>query len=548
MSVVYFLVLLGVLVVIHELGHFSAAVLLGIHVQRFSLGFGRPLVRIRRGETEYQIALLPIGGYVRILGEDPGEMVPREQVHRALCYRPLWQRLTVIFAGPVANLLLPLGIYFGLFAAEKELPATVIGDVLAGTPAASAGIQPGDRVLSVNGETVRYWEDLEQLVQKSIGTELRLDLRRGNREFARYVVPVEHVRRSRDGRESRQGLVGIARDPFLPRVGIVDPASPAARAGLRTGDIVINVDGRDVESWSELVQLLDGARRPNLAYLRGKEVAGFPEIELLEPRVADLVADVRMATAGRLQFVHGLVSAEMFVARVAPGSPAERAGLQPGDLITSLDREPIANWMALDQRLQGRPDRVWEVSWQRARSDGKVANFSAHLRQEREISIDEFGSESEMLVFGAFSTIARGEAEQISIDGRVGHAMAKATERTVETITVMVAAIGSIMRGRDPGRELGGPITMFQVASVSASKGWEAYLLMIALVSVSVGLLNLLPVPILDGGQALLAAIEVVRREPLPARARDKITLAGLAIVAWITVLALKNDVIRYVL
>jgi regulator of sigma E protease len=265
MSVVYFLVLLGVLVVIHELGHFVAAKLLGIQVQRFSIGFGRALLRVRHGGTDYQLAVLPIGGYVRILGEDPGEPIPRGLSRRALCNRPLWQRLTVIFAGPAANLLLPLGIYFAFFAAETQLPAAVVGDVLAGTPAAHAGIQPGDVVVAVNDEQVRYWEDLERIVQNSIGTELRLDLRRGSRELSRYVVPVEHVHRSRDGREARQGLVGIARDPFLPRVGIIDPASPAARAGLRTGDIVINVDGRDVDSWSELSLVLEGARRPNLA-------------------------------------------------------------------------------------------------------------------------------------------------------------------------------------------------------------------------------------------------------------------------------------------
>ena len=161
MSVIYFLVLVGVLVVIHEFGHFFAAKLLGFKVIRFSIGFGQPLFRIRGPETEYQLALFPLGGYVRILGEDPDDVIPEELSNRAFSAKPLWQRLIVVFAGPFANFCLPIAIYFVSFAGDTELPAAVVGDVLQDTPADRAGIQPGDQIISIDGESTRYWHDVE---------------------------------------------------------------------------------------------------------------------------------------------------------------------------------------------------------------------------------------------------------------------------------------------------------------------------------------------------------------------------------------------------
>src|SRR6185436_16102608 len=143
MSVLYFLLLVGVLVVIHELGHFVAAKLLDVKVLRFSFGYGRPLVRATLGETEYQVAVFPLGGYVRILGIE-GESTTKADAGRSFAARPLWQRIVIILAGPAANLLLPIVIYFAFFAGHTMLPAAVIGDVLEGGVAARAGIEPGD--------------------------------------------------------------------------------------------------------------------------------------------------------------------------------------------------------------------------------------------------------------------------------------------------------------------------------------------------------------------------------------------------------------------
>jgi regulator of sigma E protease len=154
MSVLYFLILVGVLVVIHELGHFLAAKLLDVKVLRFSLGYGRPLIRVKLRETEYQLGVFPLGGYVRILGvEDGDDGAAPGDTGRSFAARPLWQRLVIVFAGPAANFLLATGIYFVFFAGHTELPAAVVGDVIEDSPAAKAGLEPGDQVLAIDGCT-----------------------------------------------------------------------------------------------------------------------------------------------------------------------------------------------------------------------------------------------------------------------------------------------------------------------------------------------------------------------------------------------------------
>lgn len=548
MSVVYFLLLVGVLVVIHEFGHFLAAKLLDFKVLRFSVGFGRPLVRVAGRETEYQIALIPLGGYVRILGEDGGDDVPAADAQRAFSAKPLWQRLIVVFAGPAANLLLPVLIYFVFFAGHTRLPAAVVGDILEDGPAARAGLESGDRVLAIDGDSIRYWEELERTVQDGVGEELSLRLRRGDREFEKYIVPVEQTVRKRDGQATRQGFIGVTHAPFSPLVGVIDPSSPAAQAGLRTGDLIVSVNGEAVSNWTEVrPRLQRSAQRTNIVYLRGSPVPGVPQAKLLEAHFADVVPETRMATSGRSSFYTGLEPAEMFVAHVDPGSPADQAGLRPGDLITALDGEPVEHWMVLDQRLQSRPDHTWTVSWERS-VEGRVVAMSAEVVQVRRTLEDEYGHAVERLVFGARSDFERGRGELVPIKGRVVYAITKAVERTGETIGAMISGFVSILRGHAPGDSVGGPLMMYRVASVSGHKGWDSFLLMLALISVNLGLINLLPIPVLDGGHLMVFAAETVLRRPLPPRARERVQYIGLALLGIITVLALRNDVVRYIL
>jgi regulator of sigma E protease len=545
MSFVYFLLLVGVLVIIHEFGHFVAAKLLDVRVLRFSIGYGRPLFRIKGAETEYQLAVFPVGGYVRILGVDDAPDAEARDRGRSFANRPLWQRLVIIFAGPAANLILPILIYFVFFAGHTELPAAVVGDVFEDSPAARAGIASGDTVLAVDGKSVRYWEELERAIRARGGDEVTLKLQRGARVFEKYVVPIADVVRKRDGQVSAQGRIGITRAPFVPLVGIIDPGSPAGRAGMITGDLIVNIDGRPVENWSGVAAGLGGgARRTNIVYLRGTEVPGVPQVRLLEARFADLMPETRLdATLGRTAYT-GLENAEMFVAHVDPGTPADLAGLRRGDLITAVDGQVVKHWALLDQKLLSDPGRTWTISWRRTQ-DGKVVERSAQLTQVWRKELDQYGHTVERLVLGARNDVERGQGKLVPIDGRFGYAVSKAVERTGETIALMAAGFAGVLKGDKPSESLGGPLTMYRVASVSGEQGWDSFLLLLALISVNLGLLNLLPVPVLDGGHVVVFAIEAVRRRPLSDRARERIQSAGLALIGLITLLALTNDLVN---
>jgi len=546
MSVLYFLLLVGVLVVIHELGHFAAAKILHVKVLRFSLGYGRPLVRVKLRETEYQVAVFPLGGYVRILGIDPTDAAEKG---RSFASRPLWQRLVIVFAGPTANLLLPILIYFIFFAGHSQLPAAVIGDVLEDSAAAHAGLEPGDRVLEIDGRAVRYWEDIEEDVQRSPGKELHLRVSRGGKVFERYVTPIEAAvwSKDRDGKVAVQGLVGVKYAPFVPLVGVIDAQSPAARAGLRTHDLVISVDGHEVNNWTDLSHHLGKlAKRASIVYFRGTEIPGVPQIELYAPGFADLVPDTRVDDKLVRTSYTGLEHAEMFVAHVDPGSPADSAGLKPGDLVVALDGKPVVHWIDLDQRLQAQPDKTFELTWKRAAAGGKTDTQTAQLTQVWRKQLDEYGHTVTRLVFGAHDDIDRGTGELTPVQGRFGYALAKAIEHTGTTIATMVTGFFQILGGDTPSDALGGPLDLYHAAAGAGRQGWDTFLRMMALISINLGLINLLPIPMLDGGHLLVFAIEGARRKKLSPKVRERIQLAGLLVIALITILALRNDVVRY--
>jgi regulator of sigma E protease len=539
--------LLGVLILVHELGHFIFAKIFDVKVLRFSLGFGPRLLGFSRGETEYQLSLVPLGGYVRLLGEDPAEPIPPVDRRRALAAKPLWQRYTIVIAGPIFNLLLPLFIYFVHYAGQRTLLPPTIGTVLPDLPAAKAGLLPGDKVETVDGQVVRYWEELERVIAENAGKTMRFGIRRGTDAEERDVTPVEIERAGNLRIKERVGWIGVSPRFHLPEIGVLDPSSPAAQAGLKTFDFVTAVNGVPVETWTEFAKAIErvGASPLRLNYLRGGYSAvPFAHVELQQPGAAVVIPVPVSDGVGRRHYETGIVSAELFVYSVEPGSPADTIGIRRGDQILTLDGEPLPHWDLLRARLAAAPDRTFHITWLSPGGQRHEAAFRQEVREE----MDAYRQQAPHPVFGALNRLAWKTEAPVPITNRFGYAVSHSVERTGQIIGAMVHGFAEIVRGRVPLTTLGGPIMIGYVAGVAAEQGFDQYLWLMALISINLGLLNFLPVPILDGGLLVFFTLELFKRRPPSPRAREIASYVGLVIVGTLMIFALRNDVVRYLL
>ena len=542
-TILYFILLVGVLIFVHELGHFIFAKLLNVKVLKFSLGFGPRALGFRRGETEYRISWLPLGGYVKMLGQDPSDEIGRADQGRAFYQKKLWQRYVIVFAGPAFNIIFPTFIYLVFYSAQTTLPPSVVGKVFRGKPAFEAGLEANDRVVAIDGKRIRYWEDMQRVITANPGQPLRFSIERDGKTLERYITPREDVRRNRLGLQQREGRIGIT-NYFEPvQLGVSDPSSPAARAGLRTGDVLVSVNGRAVNRWSELRRLLARSRGESLriSYMRpGKAVSKFSSLYRMRPGVATVDPEPRY-DGGRLRYETGLYSAEYFIARVEKKSPAARLGLRVGDRITHFNGKRLHHWETIELTLRSQLEATHRLAWISA---GKRRN--GQFKLEKVTYLDDYRQTQERYVFGAHNRLLREFPDSEPIEGRVTYAISQSVRRTGEIVGVIAIAFVQVFRGAIPHDTIGGPVMLYHTAGVAARKGWDHFLSIMALISINLGVLNLLPIPILDGGHILFLTIEALKRRPLSLRAREIASYVGLCLLVALMLFAFKNDIVRY--
>ncbi|HEY7954184.1 MAG TPA: RIP metalloprotease RseP [Polyangia bacterium] len=558
MSLVWFIVLIGVLITIHELGHLVAARLFHIRVLKLSIGFGPALVTLQRGGTEYAIGLVPLGGYVRLLGEDRGERVRPEERARSFHHRPAWQRLVVILAGPLANLIFPIFIFAQLYARQSTVPSATLGSVLAGQPAADADLRAGDRVIAIDDRPVRTWDDFNRVVTHSPDRALRITVERAgfDQPLTKYVTPRVHLRYDAFGARERVGLIGVAPHFRLPQVGVTDTGCAAYRAGLRSFDVITSIQGRPVENVADLAPLLHPRSGAMLlvTYLRPQPAAlGFASVSRLVPGSAMIVPQPLPGQTGwRPHYDTGLRPADLFIHTVEPGTPASRLGgigLRPGDVLTTLDGVPLTSWELFSQTLEEEPERIHTLGWRSSSESGAAAQtHEATFHLERRRSLDEYQAEGTSWVFGAEGARAIAPVPEVVTEPHLASALALAVGRAMTVTATLVRVLGRTLVGKLPATSIGGPILIYQVAGVAAEHGLEQFLVMAALVSLNLGLLNLLPVPLLDGGQATLLLFEAARRRPVSERVRTRAAYVGVALLVALLLLASRNDLMRHFL
>jgi regulator of sigma E protease len=454
-TLISFVVVIGLLILIHELGHFFVARWTGVGVERFSIGFGPVLFRWKRAETEYCLSAIPMGGYVKMMGDESpieggGGTLPYDAA-KSFALKPLWVRFLIVFAGPGMNFVLAIVIFalVAIFVGRPVLPA-VLGRVQDGGPAAQAGLKTGDRVIAVDGAPVAHWDELLQAVRNGNGETFQITVRRekgahaergGEPERKAALTPVRtSVKLPPFGDEATIWSIGA--DPsVIPRIGEVMPDSPAAAAGLRAGDTVLAVNGAPVYSPAELTETIQ--KNPGKRIELLVERAGAP---LTIPVVPNLVKE--KTAAGK----------EVEIGRIGISVSTQA--------VSYLRSNPIA---AVGQGAV----QTWEMT--------------------------------ELTAVGLWRLITR----------------------------------------QLPASMIGGPIQIATEAGRQAREGPTSLAFFTAVISVNLALLNLLPVPMLDGGHLLFFVIEAILGRPLSLKKREIAQQVGFFLLMLLMVFAVYNDLAR---
>ncbi|MCS5711159.1 sigma E protease regulator RseP [Candidatus Berkiella aquae] len=443
-SIIAFIVAIGLLVTFHELGHFSLARLLGVKVLRFSIGFGKTLWRFQdRHKTEYVIAALPLGGYVKMLDEREGPVAEHEK-SAAFNQKPLWARTLIVLAGPVFNFLFAIIAYWLMYMIGITGLAPIVGELKPHSIAAVAGLEPKDEILKVDGITTSSWQRVTNQLLARLGDKETLSievLRDGQHETLSLKLATWQLKGDRPDLVDALGIIPY-QPPIPPLVHEVIPDEPAAKAGIRAGDVIIAVNREPISAWQDFTRVV---------------VKSINKPMILTVKRQNETQDIT------------------FKPRARESDTGEMIGYA-GIVVKSVEMPPEL------------------------------------LRKER------------------LGPIA---------------AFVEANKKTAEYIRLTFRVIAKMITGDVGLKTLSGPLTIAEGAGASASFGIQYYLGFLALISISLGVLNLLPIPILDGGHLLYFLIEAIQGKPVSERVQLYGFKLGMLLLIFLMSVAFYNDLAR---
>ncbi|MBW2276452.1 MAG: RIP metalloprotease RseP [Deltaproteobacteria bacterium] len=542
-TVFFFVILIGVLIFVHEGGHFVMAKVFKVKVHTFSLGFGPKLIGFRKGETLYKVSAVPVGGYVKMLGEDPSERIDPADQGRAFTDKPLWQRFLIIIGGPLMNAIFPLFLHFGVGLTVAEVLPSEVGTVIPGMPAYEAGMQPGDRITAVEGEPVSSFAEMVTKIEPHPGQPLEFRVRRGDDELTLTVSPEPVQRTVLLTEKETVGIIGVMSPYLAPIVGVENPDSPAGKAGLITFDRVSRADGQQVERLLDLDRILEQAagRDVELVVERFRSDLKPPFRDPYEPLALVKTIAVPAGTNGLAEL--GIHDSLDFVAYVEPEGAAAAIGLERGDRLLSLDGKPYATgqiWSAIDRQ----PDKERVLAWSRGGQ-----RFDQAFRPEfiPAGEAGDLGIARDAYDKGFWGFAKTASVEPIKNPSRLGNALRYSWAETLNGMRMIGLGFELLFKGEVSLRTLGGPIMIGQLAGMAGQQGASSFIWMMALISLNLALFNLLPIPVLDGGQLVFISLEAIKRKPISRLIKERVMLVGLAMILVLLVFATWNDIARLI-
>jgi regulator of sigma E protease len=556
------IVLLGILVLVHEAGHFVVGRLCGIAAEAFSIGFGPAIVRFKRGVTEYRLNWIPLGGYVKFWGATPQEDVPEGARGLEYWRASVGKRMLTVAAGPLANFILAVFAYALLGAAGVSHPPAQIGDVIEGSAAQAAGFVPGDLVRSIDGESVESWRDIERRISKSPGRQMKVEVQRGASRVELSLTPAPTEATNMLGKKVTIGRAGVALGYVPPILTVSSRDSLAAKAGLKTGDEVESLRWGDRSPrvfglWSFLDHLrearVQGATEVTLVVRSAKVPSlDLPEgTQRLAPVVEEATRQIVLSTEAwpdvdvtkgltvrAFGAALGIQDSQLTLGEIAwEGSTV----LKPFDRIIAWNGEVLPNVFRLREIMMSNREAAAKITlirdFNQIDVDVPLHGFETQLPEGRVTLY--------ALVVSFLGQPKDPEPVVEQYDGVIAP-LTYGIRETVRQSGALLVSIGALFSGDVPLKAIGGPIMIAKVAGDAAKMGWEVFIASMALISINLGLVNLLPIPILDGGQLLLLSAEAVRRRPLADSAIENFQKLGFAMILALVLLATYNDLSRF--
>lgn len=554
------IVMLGLLVFVHELGHYLAGRAAGIAVEIFSIGFGPRIFGWRWRGTEYRLSWIPLGGFVKFAGVSVQEDVPSGLKGIAFRDASLPRRAFAVAAGPLANFLLAVAIYAVLGFSGIAHPPALIGEVIEGSAAEAAGLKSGDAVLRIDGKAIFSWRDIERSISSSPGKTLAVTVRRDGNEKSLNLVPQAVSVEGPLGKPLTIGRAGIALGRLPAIVAITDQASPAALAGLRTGDRIISIEDETqtytIRTLPDLIATLEKlAALPGPSSVKLRVVPASAanllqgEAPSFQAPASDkqsiLILDLHAARDGMTPLTGRKLLSSLGIhdAQLVVGQATETLAqvLQLGDVLVSWRGQPVPHVFQLRELLAANTDAIVPVTIVR---DFKTLPIDLTLKPI-EVQKPEGRVTVHMLPVQFLGQPEEPEQVVERYDSLAG-ALAYGTRQTAQETANLVDNLVHLFSGDVPIKALGGPMLIAKVAGDSARRGWQTFLGSMAMISINLGLLNLFPIPVLDGGQLILMGVEGVRRKPLREAAMENFQKLGFALILALVVLATYNDFSRF--
>ncbi len=546
-AIIPFILLLSVLIFVHELGHFLVAKYFGVRVEVFSLGFGKKILQFKRGDTVYCISIIPLGGYVKMFGDDISAQISDEEKKFSFTHKPVFQRIGVVLAGPMMNFFFAILLFFAISLIGEEVRGPFAGDISEESVAYKAGFRSGDKILKVNDVSINTFEDFQKQLNLTANKVTSFEVQReaiGSTPSTTEKItatpnlkPNPNILSMDDYAGEISGLEPLSKATV---VGILTN-SPAEKSGFKTGDTILKIneqDARYLRSFKEvaLQQLKTNPQNLNFSILRisadGKKTT--PQ-EISIPLAGINLGENSLETLG-------FDLSETYISKSIEGTPAFLAGIAEGDKIVGIDDKAPKSWEDILNTIKSYSgSNPLKIQIQRG-----TENKTFEVLPKMTTQTSPLGTEETRYTVGIVPMMQQTFPQTVFIKTSDPiFAITKGFKKTVDVSVMTVISFLKLLQNKISPKSIGGVLSIGQIASESFKLGISQFLQIMAVISINLFVLNLLPIPVLDGGHLLFYSVEALRGSPVSMRKMEIAQQIGLILLMSLMVFALFNDFSR---